>query len=79
MAESYVSDRIIFEKGKQAEFIFACKSRLDLTWISLSKITGVKMKNPLPRYPKICAKNKHYQNCQIKFLKIQLNGQLENH
>ncbi|HEY9583518.1 MAG TPA: LAGLIDADG family homing endonuclease [Candidatus Paceibacterota bacterium] len=36
MAQSFTSDRIIFEKGEQAKFIFACKSRLDITWTALS-------------------------------------------
>lgn len=41
MAQSFTSDRIIFEKGKQGEFILACKLRLGCTWTSLANILNI--------------------------------------
>ena len=41
MAQSSTSDRIVFKKGEQSQFIFDCKSRMNMTWTKLSKILGV--------------------------------------
>lgn len=41
MAQAYTSNRIIFEKGKQAKFIIDCKSKLCMTWIDFAKLIGV--------------------------------------
>lgn len=37
MAQSYTSDRVIFKKGKQAEYILLCKYSLEISWVGLSK------------------------------------------
>lgn len=41
MAQSSTSDRIVFKKGEQSQFIFDCKNRMNITWTKLSKILGV--------------------------------------
>lgn len=37
MAQLFTSDRIVFRKGKQAQYILACKGNIDISWTNLAK------------------------------------------
>ncbi len=41
MAEPYITDRILFQKGQQTGFILSCKQNLQCSWVTLSMILNV--------------------------------------